>query len=670
MNAPINTHRTPEFERQLDRLRDLDDASHAVLVEAIPILTEFHSINPTLASAVDIVAQVATEAPEAARVFAERFNIQPEILEDVEGLSRWALHGLSQPRNSEHLLQHFERGDPSLFSDRLALSHTEHLLSRREGLLHYLAGFGFDEFAIELHEPVDRNGLQPLSTISETEMRFPRRFANDHIEHHNILHRAMLTHAVAHLRFSPIKRPKGNRRPNLVALIALIEDARVERLMLREHPGLHSVWDRFHSASKEESGFDLAGLMARLSRALHDPAYQDTNPFVNKGRELFEAAFAECPDDVTSFDSLARELTVLAGRMHLQLPQHYQPSPIYRDDNSVLWGANEALPIDETIEPEIDDIEFRPADEVPEDQDLSDVDLRKHYKYPEWDYQLQEMREGWATVIEDASNREQLHPSGAKPMRSVRDNLKGAQRVPDRSIRLKRLPEGDELDLNAVIDNAIEQRASIAPDGRIFSRHGRRPKSTAIIVLMDLSVSTDQFVPGSFTRVIDLEKQAAIAVTESLDSEHIRVAVHGFASNGRHEVNYFCVKGFDEPFDQIRHKRLESLTSRLSTRMGAALRHATALLDEETSDNRIILMLTDGEPSDIDVIQDDYLIEDAHEAVVTAAAQQIRTFCLTLDRRADEYVRRIFGNRNYLISERASTFTDFAGNALIRMLTP
>jgi nitric oxide reductase activation protein len=194
--------------------------------------------------------------------------------------------------------------------------------------------------------------------------------------------------------------------------------------------------------------------------------------------------------------------------------------------------------------------------------------------------------------------------------------------------------EGDELDVNAMIENVVQQRAGLALDGRIFCRHGRRRRSTAIVLLMDLSASTDRFVPGSFTRVIELEKQAATVIAEALDTQRDRIAVHGFASNGRHEVNYQRVKDFDEPFDAPQRARLAALTSRLSTRMGAALRHAAAALSEETADHKVILVLTDGEPSDIDVVEDEYLVEDAREAVASAAARHIGAFCVTLDRRA------------------------------------
>jgi nitric oxide reductase NorD protein len=234
--------------------------------------------------------------------------------------------------------------------------------------------------------------------------------------------------------------------------------------------------------------------------------------------------------------------------------------------------------------------------------------------------------------------------------RPARSPVLGLNRTPDRSIRLSRMLEGDELDVNAMIENAVQQRAGVALDGRIFCRHGRRRRSTAIVLLMDLSASTDRFVPGSFTRVIELEKHVATVIAEALDPQRDRV------------------KDFDEPFDAPQRARLAALTSRLSTRMGAALRHAAAALSEETADHKVILVLTDGEPSDIDVVEDEYLVEDAREAVASAAAQRIGAFCVTLDGRADPYARRIFGARNYVIAERISTFTDNMSKTLARLL--
>lgn len=670
MELTVTQTQVPDFGPCFERLRGVNDHAHATLLAALPRLTHPLANAENAAALADIIAQITLEAPEAARVFTERVCVQPRMLDDGAALRRWALHGLKQRSDSESMLQHFRLKDPIVFSDPHDLQLSGQFIDQIEGLEHYLAGYGFDGISVDQHDPVDRYETKPSPTLDDTTMKFPRSFEHIDAVSPGTLYRASAAHAAAHLRFSPLQRPIGNRRPNLVALIALIEDARVERLMVQDHPGLHSLWDRFFDASKESSGFDLSGLMARLARALHDPSFEDPNPWVNRGRELFEEAAANDLMDFAAFDRLARELTAAVGKMHLQLNPSYRPTPLYHDDNAVLWGPDEALPEDESLEPEIDEIEMRPADEVPDQQDTSDIDLRPRYVYPEWDHQLQDMRNSWTTVIEDSFGRTRKTQAAARSRRGLQQTPRAARRVPDRSVRLKRLPAGDDLDLNAVVDNLVEQRAGIAPDGRIFMHHGRRPRSTATIVLMDLSISTDKFVPGSFTRVIDLEKQAAIAVTEELESDSNRVAIHGFNSNGRHEVNYYCVKDIDETFDATCRTRLEGLTSRLSTRMGAALRHATALLDQQASDNKVVLVLTDGAPSDIDIVEDAYLIEDAHDAVLTAAAKNVRTFCLTLDRRADSYVRRIFGERNYLISDHAAAFTERAGTILARVLAP
>lgn len=669
MNPRAQILQGPTSLRRMAALREIDVAAHDALVEALPWLCDHLKEEPEFVALADLVAQVATETPEAARVFANRLGAQPGLAADAVGLRRWALHGLQRHRNdAKRRIHHFEWGDPVVFSDEQTISDTEHLLDQRSSLLHYLAGYGFDDFTIDLHEPSAAHVPDPAPTVAEALIRLPRRVDGIEPRTRELLFRAMIAHAAAHLRHSPLKRDAGNRRPTLLAITALIEDARVERLMVKEHPGLHALWGRFHTASQQVSGFDLAGLTARLARALHDPTYSDPNSWVRKGRDLFEEVAARDLGDVAAFDRVARQLSIDMGKMRFPLPRHYRPRPIYRDDNAILWNENATLPEDESVQAEVT-FEFGPRDDKQQPIDLTDIDIRRRFNYPEWDYKLEAVREGWATVLEGI--REPGRKGKLKrAMRSGQVPVLGMERTPDRSIRLTRLSEGDELDLNSLIDNTVQHRARIAPDGRIFLRHGRRRRSTAIILLMDLSMSTDRFVPGSFTKVIELEKQAATVVAEALDPERDRIAVHGFASNGRHEVNYQRVKDFDEPFDAPQRARLSGLTSRLSTRMGAALRHATASLADQVADHKVILVLTDGEPSDVDVIEDDYLVEDAREAVVSAAAQHVRTFCLTLDRRADHYVRRIFGARNYLITEQASTFANNTSKTLVRLLAP
>ena len=620
----------------------------------------------TLASLADLLAQVAAEGLDAARALALRLDDLPVAWADPTALRKWALHGLQRHRDDPAArLQHFTSLDPAEFADRLAEDDSARLIAARDGLGHYLAGFGFAGHRLDLHEPPGPRMPPQAPAIGEDLILFPRRCADVPAEDQALHYRAALAHAAAHLRHSPRGRPAGNRPPILLATMALIEDARVERLMALDYPGLHALWGRFHVATRETAGFDYAGLAARLARSLHEEDYIDPNVWVRKGRRMFDDAAARDLLDVATFDRLARSLAIDMEKMRLQPARLYRPQPAYRDDNALLWNLNAAAPEEETRTVVREHYERRDEDPPP-DPRLVEVDTRQRTRYPEWDQRLDALREDWVTVIEPPRPRRRDTP--ARVASAPRQRLKGLARTPDRSVRLTRLAEGDELDLDAVVDHLVLQRAGHAPEGRIFRRHGRRRRATAIVLLLDLSASTERFVPGSFTTVLEVERRAATLVAQSLDASRDRIAVHGFSSNGRHEVHYRHLKDFDEPFGGEQQQRLAALEGALSTRMGAALRHASALLHGETADNKVILLLTDGEPSDVDVFEDEHLVADAQHAVATAAAQGVRCFCLTLDRHADAYVRRIFGARHYLIADRADAFAGHTGQTLVRLV--
>ena len=653
--------------RRLAVLREVDLPTHEALTLALPALIEQPGIEAELATLVDLLLQVAAEDPAASLVLARRLDAMQAALSDLVSLRKWALHGLQRHRDdAARRLHFFEWEDPLAFADLLTENDSAHLLACRDGLSHYLAGFGFTQQLIELHEPQAAGLLPPSVTIGDEVIRFPRRCPAFTSQGRNALYRASIAHGAAHLRHSVRARPAGNRQPTLLALIALIEDARVERLMQRDFPGLHVLWGRFHVATRENAGFGFAGLAARLSHALHDPAYVDSNAWVVKGRQLFEAAAAADLHALGEYDKIGRLLAIDIEKMRLSLPGDYRAQPVYRDDNALLWDFNATLPEDERVSVQLEDVELRPRGELPPQSPQIDVDMRRRTRHPEWDHRLEALRDAWATVIEPPLRARRNGHASIAPR--PRPRVHGQQRMPDRAIRLNKLAEGDELDLNAVVDNAIELRTRGVPDGRVFRRHGRRRRSSAIVVLMDLSESTGRFVPGSFTTVIDIEKRAARVVVDALGGDADRVAVHGFASNGRHEVYYQRIKDFDEPFGAEQQARLAQVQGGLSTRMGAALRHASAALAQQTADHKVIVMLTDGEPSDVDVVEDDYLVEDARHAVVDAAARGIRTFCVTLDTQADGYVRRIFGARNYLIADRAASFAGYTGQALVKLI--
>ncbi|MBE0546092.1 MAG: nitric oxide reductase activation protein NorD [Rubrivivax sp.] len=656
---------------RLRTLRETDGQAYEGLLAALPEVGEGLVGGERLAELLDLLNQTAIEAPACAEALVARLATLPSAV-DLPALRKWAVRGLQlHATNPAEALRHFEREDPLDFV-RSDTDDDEQWAHRQGQLMHYLAGFGHPEIGVEVHRKTTGRRLARRVTLEDGLLLLPRPFGPADPRSRGDLHRAAAAHSLAHLMFSPLHRPVANRPPMLLALISLMEDTRVERLMAQRYPGLRALWHRFHLANRESAGFEFNGLAARLARALHDPDYVDSNAWVNKGRLLFEEVAAQGLGNVAAFDHVGRVLTRQLLRLGLPFQaETYRLEPPYRDDNTVLWNADEPRPEDEqqaVVRDDFELLEDEPKDAPRSDLRQVEVDMRRRTAYPEWDFKLEELRDGWVTVFDETEagdlpvgRRGVLPPTLRKTPRPP-----GLDRVPDRSIRLARLHEGDELDLSAAVDSRILLRGRVAPDPRIFRRHGRRRRSAAVVLLMDLSASTQHFVPGSFISVLDLEKRAAALVAESFDASRDRIAVHGFRSNGRREVSYLHIKDFDEPFGSVQRQRLERQQGRLSTRMGAGLRHASAALAAEHVDQRVILLLTDGEPSDVDVLEEDYLVEDARQAVATAASRGIRTLCLTLDRDADHYVRRIFGERHYLIVDRADAFTTRLAQTLVR----
>lgn len=623
-----------------------------------------------VAELVNLLCQTAIDAPGLVASLVPKLAVLLDAL-DLAGLRRWIITGLRlYPDRPDLLLSYFELADPAAQQSLHAELRGSQFAAKRDQLQYYLAGFGLTEIRLKTHPSKHLDQLPQRPAVSDAVLLFPDHYLAIEGSERGDLYRAAAAHAIAHLCYSPRHRLVGNRKPMLIAVMSLIEDARVERRMTQHYPGLHSLWGRFHVATRANAGLGFAAFAARLARALHDPQYADENHWVNKGRDLFES-LADRLEDVAAFDKVGKILANDLGQMRMPFdPERYRVEPAYRDDNTVLWEFNED-------HPPSDDQEMLARESVKVEPDHLDavtvmrvsaieIDERPHTEYAEWDYRIEALRDKWTTVIDDArgDNDGRVRGPEASHRARRRPPLEGLARVPDRSIRLSRQHEGDELDLNAVVDSVIQWRGHLYPDPRIFRRHGRRRRNAAVILLLDFSESTNDFVPGTFTSVLDVEKRAATMIAESLDLSHDRIALHGFASNGRKEVHYVHIKDFDEPFGACQKEYLQNQPGSLSTRIGAALRHATACLVPENADRKVILLLTDGEPSDIDVYEKRYLVEDAHHAVSMAALQGVRTFCLTLDKHADPYVRRIFGARNYQIIENADAFIAKIGRTL------
>lgn len=479
-------------------------------------------------------------------------------------------------------------------------------------------------------------------------------------------HTAMVAHVAAHLLHSPARQPSQALKPMGMAVVSAIEDARVERLLLRDYPGI-GPWFQAHIAPEPEAeNLGFIAFMARLDRILLLADSHSGNHWVNKAQELFEGTVQKHGlEDYAAFRTIASILANDLGQMRVRMdPQHYAGPTLYRDDNSYLWehpqsddNQDEALQLPQTAAqrpPAHTGNAQDPAEPMPTPRAAEEFEIAR-FHYPEWDCRSEHMKPDWCQVVEKLPAWQGLSEiSSARLSSATRVDSPALPhpRMLDRRHRLRRQWEGDALDLNAAIEVQVDMRLKLRPDPRLFMRSGKGPRPSSMLVLLDISESVNDIGPQGQS-LLALEKQAALLLAEASLRSAERLAIHAFSSNTRAEVNYYRLLDFGQVHSRATAAMVQALRGRFSTRMGAALRHASSLLRNEPEGQRSLLVVTDGAPHDIDVHDKRYLIEDARHAVQEAKRAGVRVCCLAVDAQADAYVRQIFGWRGYDIADDA-----------------
>jgi nitric oxide reductase activation protein len=224
--------------------------------------------------------------------------------------------------------------------------------------------------------------------------------------------------------------------------------------------------------------------------------------------------------------------------------------------------------------------------------------------------------------------------------------------------RIRRLETGDDIDLEAAVRAMVDLRQGRQPDPRIMMRQQLKQRDLAVMVLLDLSESSNDTVRGQSQTVLELTRTATVLLAGALSRIGDPFALHGFCSDGRQDVHYHRFKDFDEAYGDRVKARLAGMKGSYATRRGAALRHAGAQLAQRRERRRLLVVVTDGEPADNDVRDPQYLRHDTQRAVQGLARQGITPYALSLDPQADLYVSRIFGARNYTVLDRAERLPD------------
>jgi len=460
-------------------------------------------------------------------------------------------------------------------------------------------------------------------------------------------YRATLAHMVGHRRWSS-PQIADNWSPFQRLAVEFLEDARIDCLLMREYPGLAPVLLALHprpveGACDPETASCLRHRLAMLSRACLDANHGYADAVLNETVAAFHAALAEGPSSTAQMAQLALAWVARTRRPSDQLPRiHFDDTVVdYRDDNRQLWAFIEEGDEEEAFDTRKETREAEAPQGLPP----------RHY--PEWDQVSESYRPDWVSLYEA------LHPAGeaAKIDRLLDKHAALARRLmrlldlikPQNKQRIRYQEDGSELDLDVAIRSLIDFRSGATPDPRINMSHRSSGRSIAVLLLLDLSESLNQKVAGGEQTVLELSQEAVSLLALAIEGLRDPFAIAGFHSNTRHEVRYLHIKGFSERWDDTVKGRLAAAGAGWSTRMGAALRHAGAALAQRQADKRLLLLLTDGEPADIDVRDPGHLHADARKAVGELAAQGVDTFCLSLDPKADDYVQGIFGKRHLVL---------------------
>jgi nitric oxide reductase NorD protein len=276
------------------------------------------------------------------------------------------------------------------------------------------------------------------------------------------------------------------------------------------------------------------------------------------------------------------------------------------------------------------------------------------FAYPEWDWRAGAYRPRAAIVRErvaeegDGAWVDEALRRHAAMIRGVRRDF---ERLRPRRMALGRQRDGPELDMDAVVAASADRRGAGIADDRLFIDTRALRRDVAIALLADGSASTDGWVSGD-RRIIDVEKEALLVVGEALAALGDSHAILSFSSDGPGRVEMQVLKGFREIASPRQvQRRIAALEPTGYTRTGAAIRHATVGLTQQTERHRLLLLLSDGRPNDVDQYEGRYGVEDTRVAVAEARLQGLHCFCLTVDREAPRYAARIFG-RDFAVLRR------------------
>ena len=285
---------------------------------------------------------------------------------------------------------------------------------------------------------------------------------------------------------------------------------------------------------------------------------------------------------------------------------------------------------------------FRGPGPAPDEKDNAEAAGR--ILYDEWDFRRADFRRNWCHLAE-----KEIHPTQGTFISHTLEKHRGLLQILRRQFEalrtqhrfLKRQRDGDDIDIDALIESYADMQAGRPPAEDNFIRLQRSERDIAALFLVDMSSSTEGWV----NRTI---KEALVLMCESLKVLGDSYAIYGFSGMRRLRSEIYHIKDFDEPYDETVKGRVAAIHPMEYTRMGPPIRHVTNILERKEAKIKLLITLSDGKPEDYDDYKGDYAIEDTRHALIESIARGIHPFCITIDRHAHEYISHMYGETNYI----------------------
>ncbi len=278
---------------------------------------------------------------------------------------------------------------------------------------------------------------------------------------------------------------------------------------------------------------------------------------------------------------------------------------------------------------------------------ISDDDNGPVFWYKEWDCNLHDYLSTHVRVLDKSMPEfsDDFYIRTLKQHQGLVQNIRYAFELlkPEGLIRLRQWVEGDEFDYRALLDYAMDKKAGKIPSDRLYIKHIKQTRDVAVLLLVDLSRSTSNTVYNSKMTILSVEKEAIVLFCEALKVVGDAFAIAGFSSTGPMGVDYLRIKDFEENLDNRVKQRINAMAPQRNTRMGAAIRHATCQLETISSKVRLLIILSDGFPNDIDY-KHKYAIEDTRKAIFEARSKNIFTHAITVHFAGDPKLDDLYGN--------------------------